>query len=111
MADVLRPVELTAENAGDIPVIDSPGNRVAATRCPPGQAADDGRLVRAAREGDEGAFSRLYDRYARVVHGLLMARVARDDVDDLVQDVFLTAWRRLHDLRAAAAFVGLVGVT
>ena len=106
MADVLRPVELTAENAGDIPVIDSPGNRVAATRFPAGQAADDGRLVRAAREGDEGAFSRLYDRYARVVHGLLMARVARDDVDDLVQDVFLTAWRRLDDLRDPAAFGG-----
>src|SRR6476646_5832506 len=106
MADVLRPVELTAENAGDIPVIDSPGNRAAATRFPAGQAAEDGRLVRAAREGDEGAFSRLYDRYARVVHGLLMARVARDDVDDLVQDVFLTAWRRLNDLRDPAAFGG-----
>src|SRR4029078_11254356 len=106
MADVLRPVELTAENAGDIPVIDSPGNRAARTRCPAGQAFEDGRLVRAAREGDEGAFSRLYDRYARVVHGLLMARVARDDGADLVKDVFLTAWRRLDDLRDPAAFGG-----
>jgi len=35
-----------------------------------------------------------------------MARVARDDVDDLVQDVFLTAWRRLDDLRDPAAFGG-----
>ena len=49
----------------------------------------------AARGGDEAAFGRLYERYARVVHGLLLARVPRADVDDLVQDVFLTAWKRL----------------
>ena len=41
--------------------------------------------------------ARLYERYARVVHGLLLARVPRADVDDLVQDVFLTAWHRLDD--------------
>ena len=66
--------------------------------------------MRAARGGDERAFSRLYDRYARVVHGLLLARVARDDVDDLVQDVFLTAWRRLDGLRDPAAFGGWIAM-
>jgi RNA polymerase sigma-70 factor (ECF subfamily) len=75
-------------------------------RFPQGQAADDGRLVRAARAGERSAFATLYDRYARVVHGVLLARVSRDDVDDLVQDVFLTAWRRLNDLRDPAAFGG-----
>jgi RNA polymerase sigma-70 factor (ECF subfamily) len=98
---------MTAESAADIPVI---GDRAPATRFPEGQAAEDGRLVRAARDGDERAFSRLYDRYARVVHGLLLARVARDDVDDLVQDVFLTAWRRLDGLRDPAAFGGWVAM-
>ena len=107
MPDVLRPVELTAESAGDIPVIDE---RAPAGRFPAGQAAEDGRLVSAAREGDETAFSRLYERYGRVVHGLLLARVARDEVDDLVQDVFLTAWRRLDDLRDPAAFGGWVAM-
>jgi RNA polymerase sigma-70 factor, ECF subfamily len=102
MADVLRPVELTADRAADIPVID----RRPATRFGAGQAADDGRLVQAARDGDEAAFARLYERYGRVVHALLLARVARDEVDDLVQDVFLTAWRRLDDLRDPAAFGG-----
>jgi RNA polymerase sigma-70 factor (ECF subfamily) len=54
----------------------------------------------------------LYERYARVVHGLLLARVGRDNVEDLVQDVFLTAWRRLDDLRDPAAFGGwLVMIT
>jgi RNA polymerase sigma-70 factor, ECF subfamily len=69
-------------------------------------AADDADLVTRARRGDESAFGGLYERYARVVHGLLLARVPRDDVDDLVQEVFLTAWKRLDALRDAAAFGG-----
>ena len=84
------------------------GDRTAVTRFPAGQAAEDGRLVRSARAGDESAFARLYDRYGRVVHALLLARVRREDVDDLVQDVFLTAWRRLEDLRDPAAFGGWI---
>jgi RNA polymerase sigma-70 factor (ECF subfamily) len=111
MADVLRPVELTAERVDDVPVINEgpvpsgvEGSTV--TRFPAGQAAEDGQLVHKALGGDTAAFSRLYERYGRVVHGLLLARVARDEVEDLVQDVFLTAWRRLGDLRDPAAFGG-----
>src|SRR3954468_11715574 len=107
MPDVLRPVELIAEHGADIPV---GGPHPTATRFPAGHAADDGRLVRAARAGDQGAFSSLYERYGRVVHALLLARVNRDEVDDLVQDVFLTAWRRLADLRDPAAFGGGVAM-
>ena len=75
-------------------------------RFPAGHAREDGDLVRAARAGDESAFTRLYERYARMVHGVLLARVARQDVEDLVQDVFLTAWKRLDALRDPAAFGG-----
>ena len=66
-------------------------------RFKPAHAADDGRLARAAQEGDQSAFGELYERYARMIHGLLLARVPRVDVDDLVQDVFLTAWNRLSE--------------
>jgi RNA polymerase sigma-70 factor (ECF subfamily) len=76
------------------------------TKFPAGQAADDARLVQDARRGDDGAFGRLYDRYARVIHGVLLARVPSSDVDDLVQDVFLSAWNRLDGLRDPAAFGG-----
>ena len=69
-------------------------------------ASEDARLVRRARDGDDRAFSDLYERYARMIHGLLLARVPRLDVDDLVQDVFLTAWRGLGSLRDPAAFGG-----
>ena len=64
----------------------------------------DARLVAAAREGDRRAFGQLYDRFAPMVHGLLLARVPRTDVDDLVQDTFLQAMRRLGSLRSAEAF-------
>jgi RNA polymerase sigma-70 factor (ECF subfamily) len=85
-------------------------HRRAATRVPAGQAAEDGQLVRLALAGDSIAFDTLYERYARIVHGLLLARVGRDEVDDLVQDVFLTAWRRLEDLRDPAAFGGWIAM-
>ena len=107
MADVLRPVELTTERSDDVPVIN---DRIVVSRFPAGQAAEDGQLVRSALAGDPAAFSRLYERYGRVVHGLLLARIARDEVEDLVQDVFLTAWRRLADLRDPAAFGGWIAM-
>jgi RNA polymerase sigma-70 factor (ECF subfamily) len=105
MADVLPPVELTAERAADVPAID---DRSRVERFPARHAAEDGRLVRSALAGDPGAFTRLYERYGRVVHGLLLARVAHHEVDDLVQDVFLTAWQRLEGLRDPAAFGGWI---
>ena len=79
---------------------------VTITKFEPQHASDDARLVRRARDGDEGAFSRLYERYATMIHGMLLARVPQMDADDLVQDVFLTAWRGLESLRDPAAFGG-----
>jgi RNA polymerase sigma-70 factor (ECF subfamily) len=86
--------------------IAEPTLRMALTMFPAGHASEDARLVRAARQGDEGAFARLYERYARVVHGLLLARAPRAEIEDLVQDVFLAAWNRLDALRDPAAFGG-----
>lgn len=67
---------------------------------------DGPALVAAARAGGEPAFERLYRRYAPLVHGLLLARVPPSAVDDLVQEVFLTVFRRLGSLREDAAFPG-----
>jgi RNA polymerase sigma-70 factor (ECF subfamily) len=50
----------------------------------------------------------LYDRYARLIHGVLLARAPRADVEDLVQEVFLAAWNRLDGLRDPAAFGGWI---
>jgi len=65
---------------------------------------EDHGLVIAAREGDRAAFGLLYDRYARMVHGILFARVPPREVDDLLQEVFLAAMRQLHALRDTARF-------
>ena len=64
----------------------------------------DDALVVAARTGDRAAFGRLYDHYGRMVHGLLLARVPIGYVDDLVQDVFVIALRRLSTLRETRSF-------
>jgi RNA polymerase sigma-70 factor, ECF subfamily len=61
-------------------------------------------LVRAVLDGDRDGFAQLYDLYAPLVHGILLARVPRAEVDDLVQDIFLHAYRKLHTLREPSAF-------
>jgi RNA polymerase sigma-70 factor (ECF subfamily) len=68
------------------------------------EISPDAALVAAVRAGDRDAFGRLYDAYSRMVHGILLARVPYGEVDDLVQDVFLVALRKIDALRDAAAF-------
>jgi RNA polymerase sigma-70 factor, ECF subfamily len=68
------------------------------------EISEDVRWVAAARGGDRAAFGQLYERYARMVHGVLLAKVPVGDVDDLVQDVFIRALRRLSALREDASF-------
>ncbi len=65
---------------------------------------DQYSLVSAARSGDRAAFGELYELYARMVRGILLARVPRSEVDDLTHDVFLQAMRRLKTLRDPEAF-------
>ena len=64
----------------------------------------DPALVVAAQAGDREAFGALYERYGAMVHGVLLARVPVDAVDDLVQDVFLSAFQHLGSLRQPEAF-------
>jgi len=85
------------------PAMDELARLSLAARVAPSLEAE---LVAAARAGDRAAYGRLYDRFAPMVYGLLLARVPRSDVDDLVQDVFLQAMRRLSSLRSAEAFGG-----
>jgi RNA polymerase sigma-70 factor, ECF subfamily len=40
------------------------------------------------------AISRLYERYARAVHGYALRRSDRDTADEVTAQVFLVAWRR-----------------
>ena len=71
---------------------------------PTGSFGADEALVRAAQQGDRSAFGALYSRYARMVHGILLCRVPRAAVEDLVQDVFLQALPGLGSLRDVSRF-------
>jgi RNA polymerase sigma-70 factor (ECF subfamily) len=62
--------------------------------------------VRALATGDADAFAAVYAAYSRMVHAILVGRIPRLDVDDLVQDVFLLAFTRIRELRDPAAFGG-----
>lgn len=71
---------------------------------PAGETPIEVGLVRAVLDGDREGFGRLYALYAPLVHGILLARVPRAEVDDLVQDIFLHAFKKLHTLRDGSAF-------
>jgi RNA polymerase sigma-70 factor (ECF subfamily) len=71
-------------------------------------AAEARELVMAAQSGNMAAFGELYARYMRLVHGVLLARTPSGDAEDLVQEVFLLALRKLKGLRDPSAFGGWI---
>jgi RNA polymerase sigma-70 factor, ECF subfamily len=79
------------------------GQAAAVSAGPADPYAEEAALAVAARDGDRAAFGLLYGRFSRMVHGILLARVPRRDVDDLVHDVFVIALRRLEGLREPRA--------
>ncbi len=56
-------------------------------------------LVERVCAGDKDAFDEFYKKLSPMVHGIVLARVPRDEVDDIVQDVFISAYEKLHTLR------------
>ena len=70
----------------------------------------DAALVVAARAGEKWAQEALFRRHARMVNGLAYRLMGRDeDVDDLVQDSFLSALRGLDRLANPQAFASWLG--
>jgi RNA polymerase sigma-70 factor (ECF subfamily) len=64
----------------------------------------DAALVKLSQAGHRDAFGQLYQRYARMVHGILLAKVPVLEAEDLAHEVFLRALPRLHSLRETARF-------
>jgi RNA polymerase sigma-70 factor (ECF subfamily) len=63
-------------------------------------------LVEEIRKGNQEAFNEFYKIFSPMVHGIVLARVPFDEVADIVQEVFLTAYRKLDTLREANAVGG-----
>ena len=72
----------------------------------PAQAASRplGELLGEVARGDDRAFAELHRRFARVVHGIALARVAPSDAEDVVQEVFVRVHRSLATLRDPESF-------
>lgn len=65
----------------------------------------DAELVRLSRDGSREAFGLLVTHYSRTVRALCLARTGHHrDVDDMVQETFLRAYKGLRRLTDASSF-------
>jgi RNA polymerase sigma-70 factor (ECF subfamily) len=64
------------------------------------------KLIRRAQAGDVDAFEILYSEHSPRIYALCLRLMAGDtsDATELLQDVFIKAWRRLDTFRGDSAF-------
>jgi RNA polymerase sigma-70 factor (ECF subfamily) len=68
-------------------------------------AAEEASLVARAARGDVAAFGLLVDRYQRPMAAVVARMTSNpDDVDDVVQELFIRAWKGLPRFRGDAQF-------
>jgi RNA polymerase sigma-70 factor (ECF subfamily) len=67
---------------------------------------DEATLVARARDRDPAAFELLVRRYQRRIYTLCLRMLngATGDAEDVAQETFVTAWRRLPEIQHDAAF-------
>lgn len=64
----------------------------------------DAYLVKRCKEGDHQSFRQIYHRHQQRVRSTLYQLCGASSLDDLVQEVFLRAWKGLPQLREASQF-------
>ncbi len=69
------------------------------------ERAIDQKLVEKAQKGDKKAFGMLVEKYQRRLNRLL-SRMVRDqsEIEDIVQDSFIKAYRAINNFRGDSAF-------
>ncbi len=68
------------------------------------QQESDADLVRLCQQGDPRSFRQLYQRHQNRVRSILFQLCGVSHLDDLVQEVFLRAWKGLPRFRQSAKF-------
>ncbi len=66
---------------------------------------DEAALIEKAARGDRDAFGSLYDRHASFVYNVALRMVYdHGEADELAQEAFVAAWKKLPGFRGGAAF-------
>jgi RNA polymerase sigma-70 factor, ECF subfamily len=68
----------------------------------PEEPANDIGLLHRIRASDRAAIAELYDRYSRLLYGLIM-RILRDraEAEEVLQETFLLVWKRADTFEAS----------
>ncbi|MDD9947538.1 MAG: sigma-70 family RNA polymerase sigma factor [Myxococcales bacterium] len=74
------------------------------TATPASMAGEDSSLIARAQNGDVDAFGEIYDRHAPVLSAVAH-RMLGGDAEDLLQDVFVEAWRKVRSYDPGRASV------
>ena len=59
-------------------------------------------LVKRAQDGDTEAFGKIYDAYLTPIYRYVVFRFPQELAEDLVADIFVKAWEKLHSYRPVA---------
>lgn len=103
--DLPRAFSLPGSNLLSTPCIIISMNELSSRESSPAPDAD---LASAAAAGEQAAFAELYRRHAGRLLPTLWRLTGGDGAkaEDLLQDTFIQAWRKLDQLREPAAFYG-----
>ena len=95
----------TSKQTGSIAIMNGNANNNAGGGQSPGNREIDQALVERAQRGDQKAFGMLVEKYQRKL-GRLLSRMVRDqaEVEDVVQESFIKAYRALPNFRGDSAF-------
>ncbi len=68
---------------------------------------EESRLITALHKGDILAFNEIYKRYSQKVYNFTLKHIDRnEDVEDLIQEVFITIWKKREDIDEKQSFNG-----
>jgi RNA polymerase sigma-70 factor (ECF subfamily) len=100
------PSEQSRPSPGNRPSNEEKADRTARSTSKTPPSPDEKKLVLQAVSGNRTAFQKLYFKYHKLVTAIVYQKVSHtDDIEDLVQESFLKAWRSLPKLRDPDRFL------